>query len=43
MEKLAGYYDGDNYVQHNPQIVEHWDTIETIPAKSEWKNSNGKF
>lgn len=20
MEKLAGYYDGDNYVQHNPQI-----------------------
>jgi len=20
MEKLAGYFDGDNYVQHNPQI-----------------------
>jgi predicted SnoaL-like aldol condensation-catalyzing enzyme len=20
MDKLAGYYDGDNYVQHNPQI-----------------------
>ena len=20
MEKLAGYFDGDNYIQHNPQI-----------------------
>ncbi len=105
MEKLAGYFDGDNYIQHNPQIAdglsglgaalnalaaagitmkydkvhqvlgegnfvlavsegsfggkhtsfydlfrvdnskiaEHWDTIETIPPKAEWKNSNGKF
>jgi predicted SnoaL-like aldol condensation-catalyzing enzyme len=105
MEKLAGYFDGDNYVQHNPQIAdglsglgkaleamakagvtmkydrvhkvlgdgnfvlvvsegqfagkatsfhdlfrvqggklaEHWDTIEAIPARSEWKNANGKF
>lgn len=105
MEKLTGYIDGDNYIQHNPQIadglsglgaaleamanagitmkydtvhkvlgegnfvlsvsegtfagaptsfydlfrvadgkiVEHWDTIETIPAQSEWKNQNGKF
>lgn len=25
------------------KIVEHWDTIETIPAQSEWKNHNGKF
>jgi predicted SnoaL-like aldol condensation-catalyzing enzyme len=25
------------------KIAEHWDTIETIPPKSEWKNSNGKF
>lgn len=25
------------------KIVEHWDTIETIPAKTEWKNDNGKF
>lgn len=24
-------------------IVEHWDVIETIPEKSEWKNENGKF
>jgi predicted SnoaL-like aldol condensation-catalyzing enzyme len=105
MDKLAGYFDGDNYIQHNPQIgnglsglgaalqamakqgitmkydrihrvlgegnfilsvsegsfagkptsfydlfrvengkiVEHWDTIETIPPKSDWKNNNGKF
>lgn len=25
------------------KIVEHWDTIEEIPAESDWKNSNGKF
>lgn len=25
------------------KIVEHWDVIQTIPAKSEWKNENGKF
>jgi predicted SnoaL-like aldol condensation-catalyzing enzyme len=105
MDKLAGYFDGDAYVQHNPQIgdglsglgaalgemakagitmkydrvhkvlgegnfvltvsggsfagkpsafydlfrvengkiAEHWDTIETIPPRSEWKNENGKF
>lgn len=105
MEKLAGYFDGDKYIQHNPQIgdglsglgkaldamakagvtmkynrihrllgegnfvltvsegsfggkptsfydlfrvengkiAEHWDTIETIPPQSEWKNQNGKF
>jgi predicted SnoaL-like aldol condensation-catalyzing enzyme len=105
MEKIADYFDGDNYVQHNPQIgdglsglgkalesmaktgvtmkydkvhhifgegnfvlvvsegqfagkhmsfydlfrvehrkiAEHWDTIEPIPPKSAWKNSNGKF
>jgi len=105
MEKLAGYFNGDNYIQHNPQIpdqlsglgnalgemakagitmkydkiykvlgegnfvlvvseghlggthssfydlfrvengriAEHWDTIEEIPAKENWKNDNGKF
>lgn len=105
MEKLASYFDGDNYVQHNPQIgdglsglgkalgemakagitmkystihkvlgegnfvlvvsegafagkptsyydlfrvqngkiAEHWDTMENIPARAEWKNANGKF
>jgi len=25
------------------RIVEHWDTIETIAPRSEWKNQNGKF
>ena len=105
MDKLAGYFNGDNYLQHNPQIgdglsglgtalkalaeqgivmkydrvhkvlgegnfvlvisegsfggkatsfydlfrveagkiAEHWDTMENIPPKSEWKNQNGKF
>jgi predicted SnoaL-like aldol condensation-catalyzing enzyme len=105
MEKLASYFDGDNYIQHNPlipdqlsglgatlgelakqgiylkydkthqvlgegnfvlivseghfgnthnafydlfrvengKIAEHWDVIEPIPAKENWKNSNGKF
>lgn len=105
LDKLATYFDGDNYVQHNPQIAdglsglgaalegmrkagvtmkydrihhvlgegnfvlvvsegwlagrhtsfhdlfrveagriaEHWDTIEAIPARADWKNANGKF
>ena len=25
------------------KIVEHWDTIEAIPPRSDWKNDNGKF
>ena len=25
------------------KLVEHWDTIEAVPARSEWKNDNGKF
>ena len=25
------------------KIAEHWDTIEAIPPRSEWKNNNGKF
>jgi predicted SnoaL-like aldol condensation-catalyzing enzyme len=33
----------DLYRVERGSIVEHWDTIEAIPAKSEWKNSNGKF
>lgn len=105
MDKLGGYFNGDNYIQHNPsipdqlsglgkalaemakqgitmkydkvhkvlgegnfvlvvseghlggkhssfydlfrvedgKIAEHWDTIEEIPAKAQWKNDNGKF
>jgi len=105
MDKVAHYFDGDNYIQHNPsvgdglsglgaaieamakqgiimkydkihkvlgdgnfvltisegafgekptsyydlfriengKVAEHWDVIETILPKSEWKNENGKF
>lgn len=105
MDQLAGYFDGDNYIQHNPmvadklsglgkalgewakqgitmkydkihkvlgegnfilvvseghlggtlnafydlfrvengKIAEHWDVIEAIPTKDQWKNNNGKF
>ena len=25
------------------RIVEHWDTIETIPPRAEWRHGNGKF
>ena len=25
------------------KVMEHWDTIETIAPRSEWKNENGKF
>jgi len=25
------------------KIVEHWDTTDSIPPRSEWKNENGKF
>lgn len=25
------------------KLVEHWDTTEVIPPRSEWKNNNGKF
>ena len=27
----------------NGKIVEHWDTIDEVPLRSEWKNDNGKF
>jgi predicted SnoaL-like aldol condensation-catalyzing enzyme len=105
MERLADYFDGDAYIQHNPQIgdglsglgaaleawaeqgitmsydrihmvlgegnfvlvvseghlagahtafydlfrvadgkiAEHWDVIQAIPPREEWKNDNGKF
>jgi predicted SnoaL-like aldol condensation-catalyzing enzyme len=105
MEKLVYYFNGDNYIQHNPaisdqlsglgkalqelakqgismkydrihkvlgegnfvlivsegsfggkhtsfydlfrvenkKIAEHWDVIETILPKEQWKNNNGKF
>ncbi len=33
----------DLYRVDGGKIVEHWDTIEEIPPRSEWKNDNGKF
>jgi predicted SnoaL-like aldol condensation-catalyzing enzyme len=40
-DKLTAYYD--LYRIQNDKIAEHWDTLETIPPSSEWKNPNGKF
>ncbi|WP_211829355.1 nuclear transport factor 2 family protein [Kistimonas asteriae] len=37
----VAYYDLLRF--DNNKIVEHWGAIETIPPKSEWRNSNGKF
>lgn len=37
----VAYYD--LYRIENGKIAEHWDVIEAIPPKSEWKNPNGKF
>ncbi|MBY6066749.1 nuclear transport factor 2 family protein [Leisingera aquaemixtae] len=33
----------DLYRIEDGRIAEHWDTIEAIPPRSEWKNDNGKF
>ena len=33
----------DLYRLEDGNIVEHWDTIEAIPPRNEWKNNNGKF
>jgi len=41
MKKHVAFYD--LFRIQNEKIVEHWDTIEAIPNKSQWKNSNGKF
>ncbi|WP_378950090.1 hypothetical protein [Mesorhizobium sp. ANAO-SY3R2] len=39
--KHTSFYD--LFRVQDSKIVEHWDTIEAIPAQSEWKNQNGKF
>lgn len=33
----------DLFRVENGKIAEHWDVIETIPPRDEWKNVNGKF
>ena len=40
-DKLSSYYD--LYRIQNGKIAEHWDTIQAIHPREEWKNSNGKF
>lgn len=41
LDQHVSFYD--LFRVDNGKIVEHWDTIEVIPAQSEWKNANGKF
>jgi predicted SnoaL-like aldol condensation-catalyzing enzyme len=37
----TGIYD--LYRIEDGKIAEHWDTLETIPPRADWKNNNGKF
>jgi predicted SnoaL-like aldol condensation-catalyzing enzyme len=39
--KLSAFYD--LYRIENGKVVEHWDILEAIPPKEQWKNANGKF
>ncbi|WP_349665558.1 hypothetical protein [Echinimonas agarilytica] len=41
MNKDVAFYD--LFRLENGKIVEHWDVIENIPPRNEWKNDNGKF
>lgn len=41
LNKHVSFYD--LFRVEKGKIVEHWDTIEEIPAKDQWKNKNGKF
>lgn len=41
MNKDVAFYD--LFRLDNGKIVEHWDVIENIPPREEWKNDNGKF
>ena len=40
-DKHTSFYD--LFRVENGKIAEHWDVLETIPAKEDWKNDNGKF
>jgi predicted SnoaL-like aldol condensation-catalyzing enzyme len=37
----TGIYD--LFRLENGKIAEHWDTLEAIPPRDQWKNDNGKF
>jgi len=39
--RATSFYD--LFRVHEGKIAEHWDTMETIPARVDWKNQNGKF
>lgn len=39
--KPTSFYD--LFRLQNGKVAEHWDTVETIPPRSDWKNANGKF
>ncbi|KGJ94402.1 nuclear transport factor 2 family protein [Colwellia psychrerythraea] len=40
-DKPTSFYD--LFRVENGKIVEHWDVMETITPKEQWKNTNGKF
>jgi predicted SnoaL-like aldol condensation-catalyzing enzyme len=40
-DKVSAYYD--LYRIQNGKIAEHWDSIQAVPPREEWKNQNGKF
>jgi len=40
-DQPTAYYD--LYRIENGKVAEHWDTLEAIPPREQWKNSNGKF
>jgi len=40
-DRPTAYYD--LFRVENAKIAEHWDVIEPIAARDQWKNSNGKF
>ena len=40
-EKHVSFYD--LFRVADGRIVEHWDTVDPVPPRSEWVNNNGKF
>lgn len=40
-EQSIAFYD--LFRIENGKLAEHWDTVEVVPPRPEWKNANGKF